>query len=295
MHILSDLYDIYGAILAKKGQEITPAVVKKIRRMGERHKQVRVPLRNTDIFTDFENILEDNRYATIFKPPVSKKQLCAVAGKLKIENDLIFELNNMKNNLPYTYNHVLIVSAFAIKLSITLKKNKYDEEVVSHCGFTHDIGKTRIPIAILNKQEKLTAEEFALLKTHPTLGYLLLNYYLKSDRVDCSLAGLEHHERLDGSGYPKGIRKITKYTQLISPVDIMDALMTKRPYRQKSFSLRASLDYLVREAGLKRLNREVALALISYARKTKPDFDKVKISTKFREELPEELAHEKYL
>lgn len=294
MHIANDLYDVYGEILLKKDEEITPFVVNRIRKKGEKHKQVRVPLKNSDVFSDFEKVFGDERYTTMLAPPVSKKEICDAAGKLKIENDLIFELENMKNNLPYTYSHVLIVAAFVIKLALILRRNVYDMEVVTHCGFTHDIGKTRIPISILEKKEPLTAEEFAVIKTHPVTGYLLLNYYLKRDRLECSLASLEHHERLDGSGYPKGIRRIDKYTQLISPVDIMDALLSKRPYRDTIFSLRAVLDYLIKEADANRINKRVALALISFARKEKPDIEGIKISNEIRDNLPEEIRHEKY-
>ena len=294
MRLANDLYTIYGDLLIKKDREITAAVVNKIRQMGRRHKQVRVPLKNTGIFKDFEDVFDDKRYSIVFRKPVSKKEVCDIAGRLKIENDLIFELSNMKSNLPYTYRHVLILAAFVIKLSLSLKKNNYNEEIISHCGFTHDLGKTRIPIAILEKAKPLTKNEIAVIKTHPAIGYLLLNYYLKSDRIQCSLASLEHHEKLDGSGYPKGIKKISKYTQLISPVDIMDALMTKRPYRKADFSLRASLDYLVQEVRRGRLNEEIVLTLISYARKTKPDINSMKISKIIREKLPEELSHEKY-
>lgn len=294
MRLEHDLYSIYGDLLVTGGQNITPVVVKKVRKMGEHHKQVRVPMRNTDIFTDFEKVFDDERYITMFKTPVSKSDICGIAGKLKIENDLIFELSNMKRNLPYTYKHVLIVAAFTIKISLLYRRQNYDREIVSHCGFTHDIGKTRIPIAILNKEARLTRGERQIIETHPITGYLLLNYYLKRDRIDCSLASLDHHERLDGSGYPNGIKKINKYTQLISPIDVMDALMTRRPYRKKVFSLRAALDYLLKEADMHKFNKDIVLTLISLARKEKPDIHAMKISRELREELPEELTHDKY-
>ncbi|MBI4974547.1 MAG: HD domain-containing protein [Candidatus Omnitrophica bacterium] len=295
MHLTQDLYTIYGELLVKKDQEITPIIVKSVRTMGERHKDVRVPLENTDIFTDFEKVFNDKRYITMFKPPISKNEICNVASKLKMENDLIFELNTMKNNLPYTYLHLLIIAAFAIKLGLLYDSKKYNREIVSHCGFTHDIGKTRIPISILNKEKKLTKEERFIIETHPITGYLLLNYYLKRDRRDCSLASLDHHERLDGSGYPKGIKRINRYTQLISPIDVLDALMTKRPYRKQAYSLRASLDYLLKEADSHRLSKNIVLTLVSLARKEKPDIRTMKISRKLRERLPEELTYEKYL
>lgn len=295
MRIFNNLYNVYGDLLVKKNEEVTPQLIKRIRKMGEDHKQVRVPMRNTAIFEDFAQVFDDPRYQIMLKPPVSKKEICDAAGKLKIENDLIFELSNMKVNLPYTYRHVLIVAAFTIKLSLIARGGAYDTGVSSHCGFTHDIGKTRIPISILNKKDPLTKEELDIIKTHPMLGYLLLNYYLKKDRIECSFASLEHHEKLDGSGYPEGKKKINRYTQLISPVDIMDALMTKRPYRKKSFSLRATLDYLVREASDGKLNKDTVMHLISFARKEKPAIDSIRISKEAREDLPEETMHEKYL
>lgn len=294
MHLDQDLYTIRGDILVKKGQEIMPVTIKKIRRMGELYRQARIPIKNTAIIKDFEKVFGDERYAVMFRPPISNDQICDAAGNLKMENDLILELNNMKHALPYTYSHVLIVAAFAIKLSLLYKPKNYDKDMVCHCGFTHDIGKTRVPLAILNKKEKLTKKESLLIKTHPILGYLLLNYYLKKDRRDCSLASLDHHERLDGSGYPKGIKRINKYTQLISPVDVMDALMTKRPYREKAYSLRAALDYLLKESDMHRLNKDIVLALISLARKEKPAIRAIKISRKLREEPPEELTLDKY-
>ncbi|MDD5427693.1 MAG: HD domain-containing protein [Candidatus Omnitrophica bacterium] len=295
MRLLNDLYTIYGDLLVEKNTEITPAVIKKIRKMGEAHKQARVPLKNTELFADFDKVFYDPKYANILKPPAVKKQVCDIAGALAIENDLIFELSTMKQNLPYTYHHVLIVAALTIRLSLAYKPGKFDKDTITHCGFTHDIGKTRIPISILNKPGKLTSEERMIMETHPVMGYLLLNYYLKKDRVICSIAGLDHHERLDGSGYPKGIKKIDKYSQLISVVDVLDALMTKRPYRGKSFSLRASLDYLLFESDRKRFDRDIVVTLICLARKEKTDPRHIKISREFREELPEEMTHEKYV
>ncbi|MDD5422385.1 MAG: HD domain-containing phosphohydrolase [Candidatus Omnitrophota bacterium] len=294
MRLSKDLYTIYGQLLAKKDREITHDVVKKIWSMGDKHNQARVPLQNTDIFTDLQKVFRDKRYMTMFKPPLSREEICEVAGRLKLENDIIFELSIMKNNLLYTYYHVLVVAAFVIKLSLAFKPKEYDREIASHCGFTHDIGKTRVPIEILNKRDKLSDEERAIIETHPVCGFLLLNYYLKKDRRECSFSCLEHHRKLDGSGYPKSSSKIHKYTKLISPVDIMDALMTKRPYRGKAFSLRASLDYLIKESREGRIDREIVLMLISFARKNKPKAGDIRISEIPREKIPEEMTHDKY-
>ena len=294
MHLLKDLYTIYGELLVKKDVEIRPIVVRNIRQRGAKHKQAIVSLNHTDIFTDFEKVFDDRRYANMLRSPLVKKEVCDIAGSLQIENDLIFELHTMKSRLPYTYKHVLIVAAFAIMLSRVYKPEKYNKQMVAHCGFTHDIGKTRVPVSILDKATKLTKAERAVIDTHPVMGYLMLNYYLKRDRALCSLASLDHHERMDGSGYPNGIRRIDKYTQLISVIDVMDALMTRRPYRNKMFSMRAALDYLLKEACAKRFDKNIVLTLINLARKDKSDIRSIKVSKKVREMLPEELRHDKY-
>ncbi|MFA6142708.1 MAG: HD domain-containing phosphohydrolase [Candidatus Omnitrophota bacterium] len=294
MHLLKDLYTIYGELLVKKDVEIKPIVVKKVRQRGARHKQAIVSLGHTDVFTDFKKVFNDRRYINMLQSPSVKKDVCSVAGSLKIEHDLLFELSAMKSNLPYTYNHVLIVAAFAIRLSQIYKPAGYNKHTVAHCGFTHDIGKTRVPVSILEKSTKLTKVEKTMIDTHPVMGYLMLNYYLKKDRTICSLASLDHHERKDGSGYPNGIKRIDKYTQLTSVVDVMDALMTRRPYRKKMFSLRAALDYLMKEALANKFDKDIVLTLISLARKDKPNIRSMKVSKEVREELPEELKHDKY-
>jgi HD-GYP domain-containing protein (c-di-GMP phosphodiesterase class II) len=294
MRVLNDLYTIYGDLLVKKDVEINDNIIKKICSMGRLHNQVRIPLEKTDIFTDFKKVFQDKRYTTMLKPPIGKEDICNTAASLMFENDLVFELSVMRKNMPYTYYHIMVVAAFVIKLALADRKNNFDKEISSHCGFTHDIGKTRIPINILNKKKALTKEERTIIETHPANGYLLLNYYLKRDRRLCSLACLEHHEKMDGTGYPNGTSKIHKYTKLISAVDIMDALMTKRPYKSKAFSLRASLDYLLKESREKRIDRSVVLMLISFARKNKPDVSELKVSEIPREKLPEEMTHDKY-
>jgi putative nucleotidyltransferase with HDIG domain len=287
MRLSADLYSIYGDMIVRKNVEITPAVVKRIRAMGERHRKAATPLRKTAIFRDFRKVFDDKRFANILISAAAKKEVCDIVGRIHIENSLIFELDRMKSTMPYTYKHALIVTALAIRLSSAYKPETYDEETVARCGLTHDIGKTRIPMTILNKREKLAGKEKAVMRTHSVVGYLLLEYYLKRDRTTCARANLDHHERLDGSGYPSGIKKIGKYSQLISIVDIMDALMTKRPYRQKAFVLRAALDYLLSQAYRKKIDINVVLPLISLARKKRSDLHDIRISKEVREELPD--------
>ena len=99
------------------------------------------------------------------------------------------------------------------------------------CGYLHDIGKMRVPLKILNKPERLTEEEYEVIKSHTTLGY---DICMKEPELrPYALAALDHHEALDGTGYPHGLKKkdIPYEAQIVRVADEYDALVTKRQYK----------------------------------------------------------------
>ena len=96
----------------------------------------------------------------------------------------------------------------------------------------HDVGKTEIPTTILKAPRKLTDHEFRIMKTHPTIGNVIIREKNKLGG-DIALGALEHHEKLDGSGYPKGTRNISYVGQMLGIIDCYEALTNEdRPYRQ---------------------------------------------------------------
>ncbi|HZG84911.1 HD-GYP domain-containing protein [Paenibacillus sp.] len=109
-------------------------------------------------------------------------------------------------------------------------------------GILHDIGTTRIDDAIVNKPSKLTASEFEDLKKHTIIGYNILKN-IPGINEGVKLSALQHHERLDGSGYPLGVKgeKIHVYAKLIAVTDVFHAMTTSRQYKK------ASSPYLVLE------------------------------------------------
>lgn len=96
------------------------------------------------------------------------------------------------------------------------------------CAYLHDIGKLFIPSEILNKPDRLTDEEFEIMKTHTTKGYEMCMKDLKLRPY--AIGALDHHEALNGSGYPNGITKIPMEAQIIRVADEYDAIVTKRQY-----------------------------------------------------------------
>lgn len=96
------------------------------------------------------------------------------------------------------------------------------------CAYLHDIGKLFIPSEILNKPDRLTDEEFEVMKTHTTKGYEMCMKDLKLRPY--AIGALDHHEALNGTGYPNGITKIPMEAQIIRVADEYDAIVTKRQY-----------------------------------------------------------------
>jgi len=133
----------------------------------------------------------------------------------------------------YTYTHSINVSLLAVLLGKHLGLDRPTLLQLGLAGMYHDVGKARIPEAILNKPGKLTDAEFNVMKSHPLEGYRLL-----ADKKDLNpeiaRAVVEHHERHDGSGYPRGLRgeDIGLFSRVIGIVDVYDALTSRRVYKE---------------------------------------------------------------
>lgn len=114
----------------------------------------------------------------------------------------------------------------------------------------HDIGKVGIPDAILNAPRKLTAEEFEVMKTHATLGYEMLRHSGKPILQAAAIVAHEHHEKYDGSGYPRGLaaEEIHIYGRITAVADVFDALGSDRIYK-KAWPLEEVLTLMRRESG----------------------------------------------
>ncbi len=140
----------------------------------------------------------------------------------------------MKGVDDYTYTHSLNVALYAMLIGKSLKMNEAEIITLIKAGILHDIGKSKIPLEILNKKGKLTEEEFTRIKEHSEIGYQLCNGYTwLSEPV--KQAVLMHHERIDGSGYPGRVidENISKFAKIIAIADVYDALTSERVYKSK--------------------------------------------------------------
>jgi HD-GYP domain-containing protein (c-di-GMP phosphodiesterase class II) len=149
---------------------------------------------------------------------------------------------------PYTSGHQSRVSrlAQAIAQEMALPNDTIDN--IRMAGIIHDIGKIPVPAEILSKPGKLTDMEFNLIKVHPQSGYDIL----KDAELPYPIAeiALQHHERLNGSGYPQGLenKQILLESKIIAVADVIEAMASHRPYRP-ALGIPAALEEIEKNRG----------------------------------------------
>ena len=146
-----------------------------------------------------------------------------------------------------THGHCERLAAYATALGTSCGLDGADLIALRRGAFLHDIGKIAIPDRVLLKRSRLTTREYALIKTHPVVGDELCRTVRSLDAVRPIVR--HHHERLDGRGYPDGLAgdEIPLLAQIVTIVDVFDALTTNRPYR-KALSTAAALATMRSEA-----------------------------------------------
>ncbi|MEQ8663852.1 MAG: HD-GYP domain-containing protein, partial [Gammaproteobacteria bacterium] len=141
-------------------------------------------------------------------------------------------LARVKNRADYDSRHAVAVSAWMSALAAALDAPAATIREVAFAGLVHDIGKACLPHAVLEKAGKLTAAEFALVRTHPQAGHALLE---QADGIGATALDvcLHHHEKMDGSGYPHGLGAdaLTRAARMGAICDVYDAVTSERVYK----------------------------------------------------------------
>lgn len=147
--------------------------------------------------------------------------------------DALVSLLRIKLADKYTFQHSVAVSTLLISFCRALSLDRSTIEMAGIGGLLHDVGKMKIPDAILNKPAKLSESEFALMKQHVELGCEILHNTPNFPAQSLSVVA-EHHERHDGSGYPNGLKgnQISQFGQMAAIIDVYDALTSNRIYHR---------------------------------------------------------------
>jgi HD-GYP domain-containing protein (c-di-GMP phosphodiesterase class II) len=146
---------------------------------------------------------------------------------------LMVNLIDIRAYDDYTFGHSVNVAILAVFIGIGMGYGETKLKELALGGLLHDVGKMFIPKEILNKQDKLTDNEMKVMKGHSLAGFELLRQNKEISLLSAHIA-FQHHEKLDGSGYPRGLQgtEIHEYASIIAVADVYDALTSDRPYRR---------------------------------------------------------------
>ena len=140
-------------------------------------------------------------------------------------------VQNLRHYDDSTYAHSMNVGLLCNVFADWLELGEEEKKTLTVAGILHDIGKTRVPLEIIQKPARLSEEEYQIIKKHTEYGFAILT----ENKLDYHIryTALQHHERMDGSGYPLGLagNHIDEYARIVSIIDVYDAMTSPRVYR----------------------------------------------------------------
>ncbi|HEX3028903.1 MAG TPA: HD-GYP domain-containing protein, partial [Clostridia bacterium] len=186
------------------------------------------------------NIVEDIRFGRkLYLNPV---EMCSIQICKSLNDDasILTFLNSVQDKNPYMYSHPVNVAFLSFVIGKWLNLDNLNLVNLVCAGLLHDIGKAKIKDSLLNKATPLSLEEMGKMKTHPVIGYKMLKDVNAFDS-EVLQGVLFHHERMDGTGYPLGLKgeKINLFSKILAIADTFDAITATKAYRQKNSPLKA--------------------------------------------------------
>lgn len=239
-----DIYDNKGMLLLSKGQKVTVEVKNRLERLGKYD-----PEKSNDAGNKQNVVLAPNDRQNAVLTPVTKEfiERMNIRDNRILEKpnevliNIIFEsktkpwwiyVNALTNYVDWLYTHSIDVAMISLMMAVELG---YSDEELTNLGIgtlLHDVGKLLVPKSIIQKPESLTDMEMSLIRQHCELGMSSLEgFNLTKGYTDIVM---QHHERLDGSGYPKGLKgeEICRNVRIVMIADAVDSITSYRPYRQ---------------------------------------------------------------
>lgn len=155
-----------------------------------------------------------------------------IVGTREMQDSLYIKALHFEKALKFLANHSVNVAVYSIKMASGLGFSREQQLEIGIAGLFHDVGMCKVPEEIIYKKARLSDREFQIVQKHPNFGYELLNHLVGqySFLAECAL---QEHERIDGSGYPKGLKgdEVHEFARIIGLVDVYEALTHSRPQR----------------------------------------------------------------
>lgn len=253
MRIAREIYNEQGLVLLHENVELNMGLIKKLQKHGIDYVYIYDP-RTEDIelqemlhpktrsralqqikmiFTRMMDQFQKKRTSTAFFDKELKQIIHMVTEDITRHDQAMIMLSDIRAANDHLFNHSLNVGLFSIIMGLAMGYDSEELMVIGLGGMLHDIGKMQISPALLNKPGNLTRDEMQVMKRHAELGFKMLKDIPNIPLITAHCA-FQHHERLNGSGYPRGIQgeEIHEYAQWIGIIDSYDAMTNHRPYRQ---------------------------------------------------------------
>lgn len=199
----------------------------------------------TETFQTIKNVMDSVREGNTLNLPVLKETVDGIVQKILNDDNVFMKLTGIRDIDNYTYLHSVDVCIYSVIAGKSMNLPDHELKDLGMGSILHDIGKCKIPMAILNKPARLTKSEFDIIKKHTELGY---NIICRTPGISPTVANiaLYHHEHWDGTGYPLGKsgKNIDKLSRIVAIADVYDALTANRVYR-KRFMPHEAVEYIM--------------------------------------------------
>jgi HD-GYP domain-containing protein (c-di-GMP phosphodiesterase class II) len=276
-----------GIELLPAGIELTGEILRELVRGNNASSYEFLPLMDYGrIRQDLLIFINYPPYHIVFSDQEENEKIFNILGNVRLPLPALESMDYFKKNDFQTYRHILMVFILSVLLAEILMPDVKEPYSCAFIGSSHDIGKTCIPLEILKKATPLTKSEHKFLRHHTVAGYVLLSYYLKNHTSFIGRLARDHHERRDGSGYPRGIEQTDTMVEIVAVADVYDALLMPRSYRPISFDNRSSLEEITGMAERGAIGWDVVKALVALNRLEKPSYKDLVISKDKRGSQP---------
>lgn len=175
-------------------------------------------------------------FSSVFDNKQEFKDLSVcISRELQKSREVLFSMIRLRQNHLYTYQHSTNVALLCLESGIVLELSDAELHNLIIGAILHDLGKLYIDNKILDKPDKLTTDEFILIKKHPSISAEMIKNLDGISPIVTSIV-IEHHEKLDGSGYPNNLKgnQINPLSKIVTACDIFDAVTSKRSYHEAS-------------------------------------------------------------
>ncbi|MBN2897980.1 MAG: HD-GYP domain-containing protein [Clostridia bacterium] len=218
--------------------------------------------KHEEMITKTKEVFEHLKTANDIDLDLIKGEIVNALPDMIRNNDVLMRLRQLEETDDYTFQHSIRVSMLATMIGKWLGYAEKQLIELAEAALLFDIGKMKIPGFIMNKPETVTEDEYEVLKRHAQFGYRVL-MMTQGVTSNIKYSALQHHERMDGSGYPLRLRsgQIHEYAKIIMICDIFDAMTHDRPYKKKISPFKAA-EYIAWQSGSS-LDYKIAYVFLS--------------------------------